>query len=87
MAAPSSDDKHSMIPRSFDVAYRRLAGAAERYNSVQRSPDHLDALADAHWELHLARREMATERARLESIGTIYTTDDRSWLDRLGIHA
>ena len=76
-----------MIPRSFDVAYRRLAGAAERYNSVQRSPDNLDALADAHWELHLARRAMASERARLESIGSIYTSDDRSWLDGVGIDA
>ena len=74
-----------MIPRSFDVAYRRLAGAALRYNAVPRSPDNLDALAEAHWELHLARREIAAERARLEAIGAIYTTDDRSWLDRLGI--
>lgn len=76
-----------MIPRSFDLAYQRLAGAAARYNAVQRSPDDLDALADAHWELHLARREIAAERARLEAIGAIYTADDRSWLDRLGIDA
>jgi hypothetical protein len=76
-----------MMPRSFDVAYQRLAGAAERYHAVQRSPDDLDALAEAHWELHLARREIAAERARLEAIGAIYTTDDRSWLDRVGIDA
>lgn len=76
-----------MIPRSFDVAYQRLAGATERYNSVQRSPENLDALADAHWELHLARREMSAERARLEDVGAIYTADDRSWLDRVGIDA
>ena len=77
----------SVISRSFDVAYRRLAGAAERYNAVERSPENLDALADAHWELHVARREMAAERARLESIGAIYTDADRSWLDRHGIDA
>ncbi len=76
-----------MIPRSFEVAYQRLAGAAERYNSMHRSPDNLDALADAHWELHLARREMAAERARLEGVGAIYTADDRLWLDGLGIDA
>lgn len=76
-----------MIPQSFDIAYQRLACAAERYDSVHRSPDNLAALADAHWELHLARREMAAERARLEAVGSIYTEDDRSWLDRLGIDA
>lgn len=74
-----------MTSRSFDLAYRRLAGAAERYSSIERSPENLDTLARAHWELHLARREIAAERARLESIGAIYTADDRSWLDRLGI--
>lgn len=76
-----------MIPRSFDAAYQRLAGAAERYNSVHRSPDNLETLARAHWELHVARREMAAERARLEAVGAVYTADDRSWLDGLGIHA
>ena len=74
-----------MIPRSFDVAYQHLAGAALRYNAVSRSPDNLDSLAEAHWELHLARREIAAERSRLEAIGAIYTTADRSWLERLGI--
>ena len=74
-----------MIPRSFDVLYEQLASAARRYDSVHRSPDNLDALAQAHWELHLARREMAAERARLEEIGAIYTATDRSWLDGLGI--
>lgn len=74
-----------MIPPSFDVVYLRLAGAAQRYDAVHRSPDNLDALANAHWELHLARREMATERARLEAAGAIYTSDDRSWLDQNGI--
>ena len=76
-----------MMPQSFDALYRRLAGAASRYNSVERSPDNLRALADAHWELHLARREIAAERDRLQMIGAIYTADDRSWLDRLGIDA
>lgn len=76
-----------MIPRSFDVLYRRLAGASARYNSIPRAPQNLDALADAHWELHLARRDMAAERARLEAFGEIYTADDRAWLDRLGIDA
>ncbi len=76
-----------MIPRSFDVAYQRLAGAALRYHAVPRSPDNLDALAEARWELHLARQEIAAERARLEAIGAIYTIDDRSWLDRVGIDA
>lgn len=76
-----------MIPRSFDVLYQRLAGAAARYHAVQRSPESLDALADAHWALHLARKEMAAERARLEALGAIYTGEDRSWLDRLGIEA
>lgn len=76
-----------MMPPSFDVAYRRLTGAAERYDTVERSPDNLDSLADAHWELHLARKEMAAERARLETAGAIYTAHDRSWLDRLGIDA
>lgn len=76
-----------MMPPSFDVAYRRLAGAAQRYNTVVRSPDNLDALAQAHWELHLARKEMAAERARLETAGGIHTAEDRSWLDRLGIVA
>jgi len=74
-----------VILRSFDLMYQRLAGAAARYHSVERSPHNLDALAEAHWELHLARREIAAERARLEAIGAIYTTDDRSWLDRFGI--
>ncbi len=76
-----------MIPPSFDVLYRRLTGAAERYHSIRRSPHDLYALADAHWELHLARRDVAAERARLEGLGEIYTADDRAWLDRLGIHA
>ena len=74
-----------MIPRSFDVLYRRLEGAARRYHSVERSPDHLTALAEAHWELHLAREAVAEERARLESVGAIYTVGDRHWLDRVGI--
>ena len=76
-----------MIPQSFDVAYQRLAGAALRYHAVSRSPDDLDTLAEAHWELHLARREIAAERARLEAIGAVYTSDDRSWLDLVGIDA
>lgn len=75
------------MSQSFDALYRRLAGAAARYCCLERSPDNLGALADAHWELHLARRDIATERARLQMLGTIYTADDRSWLDRLGIDA
>jgi hypothetical protein len=74
-----------VIPRSFTVLYQNLAGAARRYHSVERSPDHVSALAEAHWELHLARRAVAEERSRLESIGAIYTVGDRYWLDRLGI--
>lgn len=74
-----------MIPPSFDVLYRRLVCAAKRYHSIPRSPHNLDALADAHWELHLARRDMSAERARLEALGEIYTAGDRVWLDRLGI--
>lgn len=76
-----------VIPQSFHVTYQRLAEASKRYTSVKRSPANLDVLADAHWALHLARRDMALERARLEAAGAIYTLDDRVWLDGLGIDA
>lgn len=75
----------ALIRPSFDDLYRRLVCAAKRYHSIPRSPHNIDALADAHWELHLARRDMSDERARLEALGEIYTSDDRLWLDRLGI--
>ncbi len=76
-----------MITRSFDILYQQLTVAAHRYHSVERSPDRVAALADARWELHLARQAIADERARLEAGGFIYTAVDRRWLDGLGIDA
>ncbi len=76
-----------MIAASFDTLYRRLVTAVERYHSVDRSTETVELLAEAHWELHLARRAIAEERERLESLGAIYTRDDRRWLDGVGIGA
>ena len=76
-----------MIPESFESLYRRLAGAAERYHSVEHCRDEVTILADAHRELHRARRAIAEERSRLETVGAIYTPGDRRWLDGVGIDA
>ena len=74
-----------MIAPSFDTLYLRLARAARRYHAIHRSPDEVVALAEAHWELHLARKAIAAERSRLEAVGAVYTSGDRRWLDGVGI--
>ena len=51
-----------MITKAFDRAFARLVRAFKRHQDAPRSPEQISILADARWELHLARDAVAAER-------------------------
>ncbi len=51
-----------MITNSFESAWRRLVSAFGAYHDVPRSPENLDSIREARFELEDARAE--TRRSR-----------------------
>jgi len=66
-----------MFPAAFENAYVRLVRAFKRHQDVPRSVDDVVAIADARWELHVARDAMAIQRRLVHS--AIRDSPPRVW--------
>ena len=60
-----------MLTDRFERLFRRLVGRFRHYHDADRSPANVVELAAARWDLELARKAIAAERARITVQGAV----------------
>ena len=59
----------SVLTAAFDRLFERLVRVFVHYHEVHRSPSNVPEIADARWDLELARAAIAVEREAIANRG------------------